>query len=164
MEQPLVWKLRLTVPIHVFIFALSNRVWLEAHMKFKIVTLLVVAAWLGMACSTAALAGAADQPVVVDVRTADEFAQNHLVGAMNLDFKAVDFSEQIQKLDKSGSYRLYCRTGNRSAQAAELMKTLGFGDVQSVGGLQEAAAKLQLQCTAKQGCRDGDPRQTVTGR
>ena len=124
-------------------------------MKFKMVLLQLLAmAFLGVLCGTAALAGDAktEKIMVVDVRTTEEFAQNHLVGAINLDFKAADFSEQVQKLDKSGSYRLYCRTGNRSAQAAELMKKLGFDDVQSVGGLQDAAAKLQLQCTAKEGC------------
>lgn len=124
-------------------------------MKFNRVTLQLFATVLfGVMCGTAAVAddSAADKPVIIDVRTPEEFAQNHLVGAVNLDFKAADFSEQVQKLDKSGSYRLYCRTGNRSAQAAELMKNLGFGDVQSVGGLQDAAGKLQLQCTAKQGC------------
>lgn len=127
---------------------------LGVRMKFKIVALQVfAAALLGALCGTATSAeGAAATPVVVDVRTAEEFAQNHLVGAVNLDFKAADFPEQVQKLDRSGSYRLYCRTGNRSAQAAELMKKLGFSDVQSVGGLPEAAVKLQLSCTAKQGC------------
>lgn len=98
------------------------------------------------------LAMAADGPVVIDVRTAEEFAQNHLVGAVNVDFKATDFTEQVQKLDKAHSYRLYCRSGSRSTQAAELMKQLGFSDVQSVGGLQEAASKLQLPCTGREGC------------
>jgi len=127
-------------------------------MKFKIITLpWWVLAGLGVMCGVAALAespaeNSAEKPTIVDVRTAEEFAQNHLVGAVNLDFKAADFSEQVQKLDKSGSYRLYCRTGSRSTQAAELMKNLGFGDAQSVGGLQDAAVKLHVQCSSKEGC------------
>lgn len=128
-------------------------------MKFTLVILqLFATAGLGVLSGTALAADSAvaenpaQKPTIVDVRTAEEFAQNHLIGAVNLDFKSADFSDQVQKLDKSGSYRLYCRTGNRSAQAAELMKKLGFDDVQSVGGLQDAAAKLQMQCTAKAGC------------
>jgi phage shock protein E len=88
------------------------------------------------------------KPVVIDVRTPVEFGENHLVGALNLDFTTADFAEQVDKLDKSASYRLYCRTGNRSAQAAEMMKKLGFADVQSVGGLKDAASKLQMKCAA----------------
>ncbi len=88
------------------------------------------------------------KPVVIDVRTPAEFGENHLVGASNLDFTAADFAEQAGKLDKSATYRLYCRTGNRSTQAAEVMKKLGFKDVQSVGSLKDAAGKLQMQCVA----------------
>ena len=102
-------------------------------------------------------AGAAEsvavtQPLVIDVRTPEEFAENHLINAKNIDVKSANFSEQVAKLDKNLSYRLYCHSGKRAAQAAELMQQLGFKDVKSVGGLQDAAKTLHQACVDQAAC------------
>ncbi len=72
--------------------------------------------------------------VVLDVRTAEEFAEGHLEGAMMIDFYADDFADQLAALDPSVPYLLYCRSGNRSDQAAAMMSDLGFVDVADVDG------------------------------
>lgn len=80
---------------------------------------------------------AADPPadlVVLDVRTADEFAEGHLDGAIMLDFYADDFADQVAQLDPDVPYLLYCRSGNRSGQTAALMADLGFADVADIDG------------------------------
>jgi phage shock protein E len=77
--------------------------------------------------------------VVLDVRTAEEFGDGHLEGARNLPL-ADDFAAAVASLPRDGSYVLYCRTGNRSAQAARLMADLGFTDVADAGGLDALAA------------------------
>jgi phage shock protein E len=64
--------------------------------------------------------------VIVDVRTAEEFAAGHLKNAMLLNKYAPDFEAQIKALDKSKTYLLYCAKGGRSAEAASLMQNLGF--------------------------------------
>ena len=74
---------------------------------------------------------------VIDVRTPEEFAEQHLRSARNIDFRSASFQEQIEPLDRSGRYYLYCRTGNRSGQAAALMSKMGFRDVVNIGGLAE---------------------------
>ena len=74
---------------------------------------------------------------VIDVRTPQEFAELHLVAARNIDFRSASFRDQIEPLDRSGRYYLYCRTGNRSGQAAALMSKMGFGDVINIGGLAD---------------------------
>lgn len=75
--------------------------------------------------------------VILDVRTADEFAAGHLEGAIMLDFYRDDFADQLALLDPDVPYLLYCRSGNRSGQTAALMRELGFVDVADVdGGIQ----------------------------
>ena len=71
---------------------------------------------------------------VIDVRTPAETAAGMLEGAVNIDIGSPDFQERIASLDRDGSYLLYCRTGNRSAQAASIMRDLGFTDVMDAGG------------------------------
>lgn len=72
--------------------------------------------------------------VVLDVRTAEEFAQGHLDGATMIDFYAPDFADQVAALDRDVPYLLYCRSGNRSGQARAIMEDLGFTDVADVDG------------------------------
>lgn len=72
--------------------------------------------------------------MVIDVRTADEFAAGHLAGAKEIDFYAASFKADLEKLDKATPYLVYCHSGNRSGQTSELMKQLGFTDVVDVQG------------------------------
>ena len=64
--------------------------------------------------------------VVLDVRTPAEFAAGHIEGALNIDYRASDFAERIAALDRSKTYLMYCRTGNRSGRALPLFDRLGF--------------------------------------
>ncbi len=72
--------------------------------------------------------------VVLDVRTPDEFAAGHLAGAVNLDYSAAGFAGELGALDREVPYLLYCRTGNRSAQAREMMRDQGFAEVHEIEG------------------------------
>jgi rhodanese-related sulfurtransferase len=68
--------------------------------------------------------------VILDVRTPGEFEDAHLEGAILIDYLETDnFTKQIQTLDKSKNYLLYCRTGRRSLNAAHIMKEKGFKQV-----------------------------------
>jgi len=71
---------------------------------------------------------------VIDVRTPAETVEGMLAGALNIRLEAADFRDRITALDRDGSYLLYCRTGNRSGQAATIMRDLGFTDVIDAGG------------------------------
>lgn len=81
----------------------------------------------------------ADDVVVLDVRTPEEYAEGHLAGARNLSL-ADDFENAVAQLPRDGRYVLYCRTGNRSVQAADIMERLGFTDVLDAGGLPALAS------------------------
>ncbi len=64
--------------------------------------------------------------VILDVRTAAEFAAGHLPGAVNLDVMAADFATKAAALDKSKVYLVHCATGVRSVRACETLARLGF--------------------------------------
>lgn len=65
--------------------------------------------------------------VILDIRTPEEFAEGHLAGAVNIDFNAENFAEEIAKLDSSKPYLMHCRSGRRSGQALPVFEGLNFG-------------------------------------
>lgn len=85
-----------------------------------------------------------DPGTVIDVRSPEEYAAGHLEGAINIDVEGTTFAQEVDKLDRGATYTVYCRSGNRSAQARSRMEDLGFTDVHDAGGLQEAADALGL--------------------
>jgi rhodanese-related sulfurtransferase len=84
--------------------------------------------------------GMLDSRVVIDVRTPAEYAAGHVAGAINIDVESGDFASKISALDKEASYLLYCRSGRRSAIAADEMAKAGFTDVVDGGGLADLVA------------------------
>ena len=67
--------------------------------------------------------------VILDIRTPNEFAAGHISGAVLLDYYAPDFIQKLQKLDKSTSYLIYCRSGNRSGRTLQLVEKMGFSKI-----------------------------------
>ena len=86
---------------------------------------------------------------LIDVRTAEEFAEGHVQGAQNVDVESGAFEAFIASLDKEASYSLYCRSGRRSAIAANLMAQAGFTKVTDLGDLESAATTLGLPIVTK---------------
>ncbi len=72
---------------------------------------------------------------LVDVRTAKEYAEGHIPGAVNIDVSSPDFVEKVSALDKKRTVALYCRSGRRSKRAAEQVVSLGFEVVELNGGI-----------------------------
>ena len=72
---------------------------------------------------------------IVDVRTAAEFAEGHIPGAVNMDVNSPDFDQQITTLDTSKTIALYCRSGRRSKIAAEKVTAAGCKVVELDGGI-----------------------------
>jgi rhodanese-related sulfurtransferase len=70
--------------------------------------------------------------VVVDVRTPQEYAAGHIDGAVNIDISDPTFDQQVEALPADATYVVYCRSGNRSAQAAAAMAEAGLTDVYDV--------------------------------
>lgn len=99
----------------------------------KIITLLFITL-----ISTMSMA----QDVILDVRTPEEFASDHVQTAVNIDFKNDNFKSEILKLNKNDNYKLYCRSGNRSGKAVQLMTQLGFKFLHNLGSVEDAKKAL----------------------
>jgi phage shock protein E len=88
-----------------------------------------------------------DSFVIVDVRTPAEFAQGHVPGAINIpvDQVANRLSELATAKDKD--VVLYCRSGKRAGQAAEVLKSNGFNKLLHMEGDMPKweAAKLPVE-------------------
>ena len=73
---------------------------------------------------------------LVDVRTAEEYAEGHIAEALNIDVKANDFVvKATQLLDATKPVAVYCRSGKRSAHAATLLAKEGFHVTNLLGGI-----------------------------
>lgn len=108
---------------------------------------LVIVATFGLAaCSAPAASPAAmtADTVVVDVRTAGEYAQGHLKGAVNIDVESADFDNQVKQLPTDGTYLVYCYSGNRAASAVSRMAAMGFSDLTNAGGIADASESTGL--------------------
>lgn len=75
--------------------------------------------------------------VLLDVRTIAEFKSGTLPKAVNLDIMSPGFQSNVAKLDKSKTYFVFCRSGNRSGQACKLMYKMGFDVRNLMGGIGE---------------------------
>lgn len=83
--------------------------------------------------------------VILDVRTEEEFIEGYIPNAKNIDiYKGQGFLDEVEKLDKSKNYYVYCRSGARSAQACALMKQQGFENAYNLmGGITDWEGEIQ---------------------
>jgi len=83
---------------------------------------------------------------ILDVRTSEEVAEGMIPHAHHIDIhKGQEFIDEIEKLDKSKSYYVYCRSGGRSAQACAVMSQMGFEDTFNLeGGFSEWAGEVHV--------------------
>lgn len=80
--------------------------------------------------------------VILDVRTAQEFASGHIPGAVLLPNETIG-TEDIPLLpDKDQLILVYCRSGNRSKQAAEKLAQLGYTNIVEFGGINSWTGKI----------------------
>ena len=78
---------------------------------------------------------AAENAVLLDVRTEDEFNEKHLVGATLIDIRQPQsFMDTANELPKDKAYFIYCRSGARSAQACQLLDQLGVAETVNLKG------------------------------
>jgi len=67
--------------------------------------------------------------VIIDVRTAEEFAMGHLKGAKNIDIRQQNAYSKLDKLSPKTTYLVYCRTNHRSGMAVDYLMQKGFKNV-----------------------------------
>ena len=82
----------------------------------------------------------ANDSIVVDVRTPQEFLLGHIEGSENIEWQEISSIENIT--DKDKKIFLYCRSGNRSQKATNILLDIGYKDVTNLGSLQDASEFL----------------------
>lgn len=81
---------------------------------------------------------------VIDVRTEDEVEEGLIPNAIHIDiYLGQEFIDQVEALDKSKNYYIYCRSGGRSAQACAILNQLGYSNTFNLlGGFCEWQGKV----------------------
>ena len=80
--------------------------------------------------------------VVIDVRTPDEWSSGHLENAMNIEWQ--DILNVTNSVTKDEKIYLYCRSGNRSGRATQILIDAGYSNVTNAGSLKQASDLLNL--------------------
>lgn len=86
----------------------------------------------------------AENAILVDVRTPQEYAEGHLKGSVQMDYLGDNFNEQLKTLDKNKSIYLYCRSGGRSGNTQEELLKQGYKHVYNLDGGIDAWKKAGL--------------------
>ena len=73
--------------------------------------------------------------VVLDVRTQEEYDQGHIPGAILIPSTEIEARAGAELPDKSQVILVYCRSGNRSKKASEILAQLGYTNVREFGGI-----------------------------
>ena len=75
--------------------------------------------------------------LILDVRTAAEYSDKHIPGAVNVPNETIGDQEIPELPDKEQLILVYCRSGNRSKQAAEKLVKLGYTNIVEFGGIND---------------------------
>ncbi len=104
---------------------------------------IVASAFSGQAIDAPVLAEGQSKPtgIWIDVRTSEEFSQGYLEGAVNVPVQVI--ADEIYKVtvDLEAPIYVYCRSGNRSRKAAEILHQKGYKNIVNYGGYEELKAK-----------------------
>ena len=76
-----------------------------------------------------------DGHIIVDVRRQDEYDSGHIAGAILIPNESIGTSQPEQLKDLNQIILVYCRTGNRSKQAAQKLADMGYTNVYEFGGI-----------------------------
>jgi rhodanese-related sulfurtransferase len=82
--------------------------------------------------------------IIIDVRTPEEFSAGHLDGAVNYDVSDGTLEMILSSLDPQADYIIYCRSGNRSAVAVDIMKSAGFTSMVDLGSMENASSETGI--------------------
>ena len=73
--------------------------------------------------------------IILDVRTAQEYSEQHIPGAINIANESIGTEDISELPDKDQLILVYCRSGNRSKQASEKLVKLGYTNIIEIGGI-----------------------------
>jgi rhodanese-related sulfurtransferase len=72
--------------------------------------------------------------VLIDVRTPQEYSQGHIAGSLNIDFYGDNFESEMKAIDQSKTILVYCKSGNRSGKAINILAKNNFKNIYDLSG------------------------------
>ena len=81
--------------------------------------------------------------IILDVRRADEFAEGHIPGAINVPNEEIGTAEIAKLPNKSQLILVYCRSGRRSKEASEKLVKLGYTNIVEFGGILDYKGEIE---------------------
>ena len=87
--------------------------------------------------------GGDDSYIILDVRRSDEFSTVHIPGAINVANESIGTESLKELADKNQLIYVYCRSGNRSKQAAEKLVALGYTNIVEFGGIIDWTGEIE---------------------
>jgi len=72
--------------------------------------------------------------ILIDIRTPNEYNQGHIKNALLINYYDKNFITTLSELDKEKHYLIYCRSGNRSRNALQIMYEMGFNNFADLEG------------------------------
>lgn len=81
--------------------------------------------------------------VILDVRTPEEYESGHIPGAVNVPNEEIGSEDPEALPDKDQLILVYCRSGNRSVQAAKKLAALGYTNVVEFGGINSWPGEIE---------------------
>ncbi len=82
--------------------------------------------------------------IILDVRRSDEFTAGHIPGAMNIPNEDIGTADIPALPDKDQLILVYCRSGNRSKQAAQKLAELGYTNIVEFGGILDWPGEIEI--------------------
>lgn len=79
---------------------------------------------------------------VIDVRVAEQYNEGHIKDAINIPLETIEKDIESKVTKKDAKIILYCNTGNRSRQALEKLKKLGYTNVSNAQGVKQYKYEL----------------------
>ncbi len=138
---------KITTPLILILLSLS--VELSAMSFFRIKADTIFKNFSVTQCDSLILANANNPAfVILDVSTPNEHNPTHIEGAINIDYYDLDFSDQINSLNKNKTYLIHCASGGRSGNTFTMMQTMGFREVYNMLGGMNAWSSASLPTTS----------------
>ena len=110
-------------------------------MKRRLCLTLIIIMIAGFALTT--FGKDAAMPLVIDVRTAQEWDKGHLEGAVLIPYDQIGERIDAVVKDKLQRIYVYCRTGHRASIAKEALEKMGYKDIINLGSLEDVAKILK---------------------
>ncbi|QGU96854.1 rhodanese-like domain-containing protein [Clostridium bovifaecis] len=78
-----------------------------------------------------------EEIILIDVRSKEEYESGHIEGAMLIPVDTIEIEAEKKLKDKEVPIFVYCRSGNRSAIAANILASLEYKNVYDLGGIND---------------------------